>query len=72
MMNAPYSPTYTNQRQIRRAFWNENPQLCHRRVVKMGDHRDYPIDTRVAFCDYVDFLARNEQITEALAQRVTL
>ena len=63
----------TTQRQIRRAFWNENKgALMHRRIVKTGDHQDYPTDTRIAFVDFVDNLARNGQISEALAQRVTL
>lgn len=29
-------------------------------------------DTRVAFCDFLDSLARNGEVSEALAQRATL
>ena len=73
-MNGYYDdcPMFTTQRAIRRAFWNEHPHLPHRRTVRHGDERDYPTDTRCAFCDYVDYLARKGQISEALAQRVTL
>jgi hypothetical protein len=62
----------TTQREIRRQFWIEHPNLQHRRVVNMGDHKDYPTDTRCAFVDFVDYLARDGQISEALAARVTL
>ncbi len=71
-MHTPYAPDFTTQRQIRRAFWNENPQLKHRRIQYAPGDRQYPTDTRVAFCDYVDYLATNGQISEALAHRVTL
>ncbi len=33
---------------------------------------DYPNDVRMAFVDYVDSLARNGEISEALAQKATL
>ncbi len=76
-MNGHYddSPTFTftTQRQVRRAFWAENHGILpDRRTVRMGDERCYPADTRTAFVDYVDHLARAGQISEALASRVTL
>jgi hypothetical protein len=33
---------------------------------------DYPADVRVEFVDFVDMLAKDGHISEALAQRVTL
>ncbi len=58
----------TNQAQVRQAFWN-----AHHFVRRAGwTQNDYPTDVRVAFVDYVDYLARDGQISEALAQRVTL
>ena len=62
----------TTQREIRRQFWQAHPDLPNRRNVKMGGEMDYPADTRVAFVDYIDYLARNGQISEALAARATL
>lgn len=62
----------TNQKQIRAAFWSDHPRLERRKLVKMGEHRDYVTDTRCAFCDYVDMLARAGEISEKLAAKVTL
>lgn len=58
---------YTNQKQIRAAFWEAHPEASRKR----GRDGDYLTDTRVAFCDYVESLSRNGEISEALAQRVT-
>jgi hypothetical protein len=65
---------YTNQKQIRAAFWDSaqyhiNCDTITRRKLSNGDHTT---DTRCAFVDFVDMLARDGQISEALAQRVTL
>ena len=48
--------------EVRRAFWAAHPLLLRKKTV----------DTRCAFVDFVDCLARNGQITDALANRVTL
>lgn len=62
---------YTTQKQVRAAFWNDHPQWT--RIPKFAKPlMDYPTDTRCAFVEYVDMLARNGDISEALAQRVTL
>ena len=57
----------TSQKQIRAEFWRVHPDLSRRRVGA-----DYPTDTRVAFVDFIDSLARNDEISEKLAQRATL
>lgn len=68
----------TNQKQIRDAFWDSFPDLPRRRYRYSPDRRDksaelvYPIDTRCAFADFVDYLARDGQINDALAARATL
>jgi uncharacterized cupin superfamily protein len=62
--------TYTTQEQVRRAFWEQHPGAS-REMVK-GFERCYVCDTRCAFVDFVDCLARNGDISEALAHRVTL
>ena len=68
----------TTQKAIRAAFWAAHPNLPRRRHRYGWSASDktaelvHHADTRVAFCDYVDMLARNGAITEALAQRTTL
>jgi hypothetical protein len=65
--------TYTRQNQIRTAFWREHPDLPRKRIKNYsGTGLMYPTDTRVAFCEFVDALAKNGMISEALADRVTL
>ena len=65
----PY--TYTTQKQIRAAFWRENPTLDRQKIGKPGA-RDYKTDTRLLFNDFVYQLEQAGQISEALANRVTL
>lgn len=68
----------TNQAQIRAAFWEAHPDLPRRRYRYSPNRSDktaelvFPIDTRCAFSDFLDYLERNGQITEALANRATL
>ncbi len=57
----------TNQKQIRAAFWTEHPDLSRKKYKG-----DYVTDTRVAFCDFVEYLYRNGEISEALYNRATL
>jgi hypothetical protein len=70
--------TMTNQKQIRAAFWDAHPTADRKRYPARDwtredkSSRDYCTDTRCAFVDFVDSLARSGQISEALAQRVTL
>jgi hypothetical protein len=56
----------TTQAQLRSAFW-----MLHMRPRKLRNG-DYPAETRLAFIDFVDYLARNNQISEKLAGKVTL
>ena len=62
---------YTTQKQVRAAFWDNwgDVRGVSRRRLSDGD---YDTDTRCAFIDYVDALARCGDISEALARRVTL
>jgi hypothetical protein len=67
--------TYTTQAQVRAAFWDAHDGMPHITRCKVNPHKrgsDYNADTRCAFVDYVDMLARNGDISDALAQRVTL
>jgi len=63
----------TNQKQIRAAFWTAHPTLPRQKYKwKTQKESFYLTDTRCAFVDYVDQLQRDGQISEALANRVTL
>lgn len=63
------------QTQVRNAFWdylNEvAPDLAKDRRARKTQN-DYQTDIRVSFVDYVDHLRRDGQISESLANRVTL
>ena len=58
----------TSQRKIRQTFWRDCPDVA-RGKLKNGD---YSVDTRMAFVDYVDYLAREGKISPRLAERATL
>jgi hypothetical protein len=59
-----------SEREVRAAFWQGLPPgHPWRKRLASGD---YCTDCRVEFVDFVDMLARDGVITEALAQRVTL
>ena len=68
----------TNQKQLRAEFWQAFPDLPRRRYRYSPNRSDkaaelvYPIDTRCAFVDFLDYLQRDGQITSALADRATL
>lgn len=64
----------TNQKQIRAAFWETHPLADRKLYPAPGDKttRDYCTDTRCAFVDFIDHMARTGQIPESLAARATL
>lgn len=63
----------TNQKDLRRQFWGDNPRLSKIRITNYtGNGKMYHIDTYCTFVDYVDMLARNGTISEKLAFRATL
>jgi hypothetical protein len=65
--------TYTNQEQIRRAFWEAFPNADRRKITSYdGKGKMYCTDTRCAFVDFVDALERDGQISQKLSERVTL
>lgn len=61
----------TTQTEIRDSFWHSFPQFAPERRTRKRQN-DYRADIRMSFVDYVDSLSRNGQITEALANRITL
>jgi len=68
----------TTQKDLRLAFWRAHPSLGQRMTaVGKGLYRpsvqnEYPADTRVAWCGFVEAMTRDGQISEALAERATL
>lgn len=69
----------TNQRDLRRAFWEEHtPSPAGLNVTKRrirdyrGDGKMHNTDTRCCWCDWVDAMSANGQISQELAQRATL
>lgn len=63
----------TTQRAVRRAFWEAHPTLPRRKITNYsGNDKMHVTDTRCAFSDFVDYLSKSGEITQELAQRVTL
>jgi hypothetical protein len=63
----------TNQRDLRRSFWEAHPGLSRRKITNYaGTGKMHVTDTRVAFVDYVDYLSKDNMISEELADRATL
>lgn len=69
----PKQYTYTSQKQIRQAFRQQYPDLDYRKITRYsGKGKMFKTDTRCAFAEFVDHLERSGEISEALADRVTL
>jgi hypothetical protein len=67
--------SYTTQKQIRAAFWTAHPHFEEQaRAAGIFSKRQnhHCATVRCAFSDFVDSLARDGQISEALANRTTL
>lgn len=65
------SKMFTTQKQIRESFWESFPQYASERRARKTQN-DYKCDIRMTFCDYVESLRRDGQISEKLAYNVTL
>lgn len=59
----------TTQRQLRAEFWHNHPQFKRH---SGWTQNQYPADIRMAWCDFVESIRRNGDISEALADRATL
>jgi hypothetical protein len=64
--------TMKTQTEIRDAFWLTFNVEGKPREFYGKRQNDLPADVRAAFCDFVDYLAREGTISESLAARVTL
>jgi L,D-peptidoglycan transpeptidase YkuD (ErfK/YbiS/YcfS/YnhG family) len=75
LTNLYYLNKMTTQKQIRAAFWQAHRHIeAHARKwgIKTAPQSRHNATTRTAFCDFVDYLARTGEISEALAFRATL
>ncbi len=61
----------TTQKQVRKSFWENHPQYKSEFRTRKTQN-DYSCDCRCTWCDYVEYLRESGQISETLAQRVTL
>jgi hypothetical protein len=61
---------YTTQAQLRAAFWAQLPNASTYRKSKRQNEQ--PCDVRMAWCDFVEEMHRNGDISDTLAQRATL
>lgn len=65
----------TTQKQVRAAFWEAHPhferQARKAGIFSKGQNAQFA-DVRCSFVDFVDQLQRAGEISEALADRVTL
>lgn len=65
--------TYTTQKALRTAFWQQHPHLNREKIKNYsGDGLMYTTDTRCAFVEWLDGLERDGQVSRALAQHATL
>jgi hypothetical protein len=55
--------------ELRAAFWKAHPQYTQRGRAKQNS---YPADVRCTWCDFIDNLHSNKEITDSLADRATL
>lgn len=65
----------TTQKELRAVFWANLPDHLtggDRVRVTGKTQNQYPTDTRMAWCDFVEYMRISGQISAALANRVTL
>jgi|688.fasta_scaffold309549_4 hypothetical protein len=66
---------YTNQKQIRQAFWQYlkliNPEL-YKQGKRSKRQNEQKTDVRLTFIDFVDHLYNDGDISEAMRKKVTL
>lgn len=59
----------TTQDQVRDSFWEHHREFSAHEGKRQNQ---CPCDVRVAFVEWIDYLARSGVISQALASRVTL
>lgn len=67
--------TITDIDDLRDAFWDQHPQFEHNPMTRRRSgfqQNDYPADVRIAWCDFVDRMEKDRQITEEFSFSATL
>ncbi len=65
--------TYQDEDEIRNGFWQIFPHLPDKKIRDYsGNGYMYPTDTRCAFVDWIDMLSKNNEISDELADNITL
>lgn len=59
----------STQKALRTEFWVRHPQFNRRGRAKQNS---YSTDIRTAWCSFVEYLRRNGDLSENLAQKATL
>ncbi len=65
----------TNQRTLRSVFWAQHPHLdeqARAAGIRSKGQNAQSAFTRCTFVDWIDYMQRSGQISEALADRATL
>lgn len=63
----------TTQRQLRSLFWKTFPHLSRRKIPDYsGNGTMHCTDVRVTWCDWIDSLSKNGDISPTLADRACL
>ena len=63
----------TTQKELRAEFWRTFPNLPRKRIKNYaGTGKMYCTDARCAWCDWLDSLSKDGEISNALADRATL
>ena len=65
----------TTQKELRKAFWEAHPSFDHQAReagIRSKSQNHHCATVRVTWCEFVDMMARDGQISESLAQRATL
>ena len=63
----------TTQKALRKLFWQEHPNLRRKKIRNYsGNGTMHVTDTRCAWCDWLDYMSKSNQISQELAGRATL
>ena len=63
----------TTQKELRAEFWQTFPRLYRKQIKDYaGTGKMYCTDTRCTWCDWLDSLNKNGEISGGLANRATL
>ena len=63
----------TTQRALRAEFWRQHPHLQRRKIPNYSGYGTMHVtDTRCAWCDWLDSLSKDGQVSQELAYRATL